>query len=379
VVELDPVERPPGLEDVLSTQLWEADPVKGRTRPLDPKRADTAVKYSDRVMDLCQDIVRELNHQKALQVRPGGAPQPAPESQATVYLAEASDDLEEVRDDVRRYLDQAGYLVPPRSLYPNDPDGFASAVRSDLGDSSLFVQLLSAVAGRRVEGTSRRRVAVQHALARECQTPSGDPLPILQWHARGLNTREVADAAHRTLLEGPAVMASDIEEFKAEIRRRLETPAPPPPVKQDSDLLVFVNWSEGDMPLAALVKKELDQRPISYVEPIFGGQPETIRKDLEQNLTECDTLILIFGESDPIWVRSQLLLARKMLGRRTQPLSIIGVYEGPPPETKRDLGIKLSNVTLHRLKCHFGHVAAEFDTFLGLFHQGSRSCPSRHT
>jgi hypothetical protein len=373
VVELDPVERPPGLEDVLSTQLWETDPVKGRTRSLDPLRADTADKYNDRVLDLCQDIVRELNRQKALRMRPDGEPHPAPEAKATVYLAEASDDLEEVRDDVRRYLDQAGYEVLPRSLYPNDPQGFASAVRSDLGESSLFVQLLSPVPGRKLEGTSQRRVAMQHDLAQECQTPSGEKLPILQWRVRGLNTdREVADATHRKLLEGPKVLATDIEEFKAEVRRRLEKPPAPTPGKPDSDLLVFVNWSESDLPLAALVKKELDRRPISYVEPIPGGQPETIRKDLEQNLTECDTLILIFGESDPLWVRSQLLLARKMMGRRTKPLGVIGVYEGPPPETKGDLGIKLSNVRLHRLKCHSGPVAEEFDTFLSLCHPGSR-------
>lgn len=372
VVELDEVNRPAGLEDVLGTRLWGTDLVLKRTRTLDPFRADSSDKYNDKVLDLCHDIVRELDRQKS-QRRPPEENRPRPaEAKGTVYLAEATDDLEELRDDVRRYLDQAGYRVLPRSLYPNDPDGFALAVRSDLGESSLFVQLLSPFPGRKLDGTACRRVAMQHKLARECKLVSDEPLPILQWHVRGLDTRQVADAKHRDLLEGPDVMATDIEEFKAAVVRRLERPRKPPRDTTD-DLLVFVNWADSDHPLAAGVKQELDKRSISYVEPIPGDKPETIRKDLEQNLTECDTLILIFGASDPLWVKSQLLLSRKMMGRRTQPLKIIGVYEGPPPENKNDLGIKLSNVNLHRLKCHAGPVPAEFDTFFGLFEQGDRA------
>lgn len=374
VVELDSIKRPQGLEDVLGTRLWETDPVSKRTRTLDPFRAEAADRYNDRVLDLCHDIARELEYQKAHR-GPSGVDAcrskvPAP-ARPAIYLAEVTDDLEDLRDDVRRYLDQAGYRILPRSLYPNDPDGFASAVRSDLGDSSLFVQLLSAVPGRKLDGTSRRRVAVQHELARECSTPSGEPLAVLQWHARGLDPRGVADAVHRALLEGPGVMATDIEEFKAAVVRRLERPRDPRPERPD--LLVFVNWADNDLPLAACVKRELDLRSISYIEPMPVGKPETIRKDLEQNLTECDTLILIFGESDPLWVKSQLLLSRKMMGRRTHPLSVIGVYEGPPPETKNVLGITLANLNLHRLKCHAGPVAEEFDTFFGLFQQGSRA------
>jgi hypothetical protein len=60
-----------------------------------------------------------------------------------------------------------------------------------------------------------------------------------------------------------------------------------------------------------------------------------------------------------------------MMGKRTEPLSVIGVYEGPPPETKSDLGITLSNVRLHPLKCHRGLVAEEFDKFFRLLQEGS--------
>jgi hypothetical protein len=369
VLELDEVTRPRGLEDVLGMRLWETDPVSKRTRTLDPFRADSHDKYHDKVLDLCLDIVRELDRQKLQNSRPLEEASQSAGEKGTVYLAEATDDLDDLRDDVRRYLDQAGFRVLPRSLYPNDPEGFAKAASADLGESSLFVQLLSALPGRKLDCTTERRVAVQHKLAGETKLESGEPLQILQWHMRGLDTRQVGDAKHRELLEGPDVMATDIEEFKAAIVRRLQRPQKPPR-KTTDDLLVFVNWADSDLPVAAGVKQELDKRAISYVEPIPGDKPETIRKDLEQNLTECDTLILIFGASDPLWVKSQLLLSRKMMGKRTQPLKVIGVYEGPPPETKNDLGIKLSNVNLHRLKCHAGPVPAEFDTFFGLLQQG---------
>jgi hypothetical protein len=373
VVELDPVERPVGLEDVLGVRLWEADPISKRPRTLDPIREHTAGRYNDKVLDLCLDLVKELDLQKAAGNDAGEAPTAPVQPQgfkATVYLAEVTDDLEDLRDDVRRYLDQAGYRVLPRYVYPNDPMGFSSAVRSDLAESSLFVQLLGPLQGRKLDGTSRRRVAEQLVLAREATSCTSEPMPILQWRDRGFDVRQVADEKYRTFLEGPEVEARDIEEFKSSILRRLTRPREQRPEKPD--LLVFVNWADSDVPLASSVKKELDERAIDYVEPIPGMKPEMMRKDLEQNLTECDTLILIYGASDPLWVKSQLLLSRKMMCKRTRPLSVIGVYEGPPPENKNDLGIRISNVKLHHLKCHGGPVAAEFDAFFGHFRQESR-------
>ena len=40
--------------------------------------------------------------------------------------------------------------------------------------------------------------------------------------------------------------------------------------------------------------------------PLFEGSAEDITKDLDANLVDCDTLLLVYGKADAPWVRAQL-------------------------------------------------------------------------
>ena len=378
VVEYSDVQRPPALKDVVGSRFWEMDARKKRPHTLGfLKRDREDERYSERVLDLCHDIVAELKCQKAQMSVPEPTTstdnKPARNRSAThpggkvigptVYLAEVSDDLEDMRDEVKRYLVQAGYGVLPQSLYPSEPAGFEAAARADLERSDLFVQLLSGVAGRKLDGSERRRVAAQHEMVVE-------RMPVLQWRSRDLDVGKATNPAHRALLDGPDVMAVDIAEFKGAIARRVAAIlAPAPPKKKDlvgCDLLVFINAAEDDIPLAECVSKELDRRSISYVLPLRVGKPSEIGRDLDLNLTECDALMLIFGRTEPLWVKSQILRSRKIMASRERPLHVIGIYEGPPPKPENGLGIKLSNVHMHVLKCHAGPDRAEIEKFVSV-------------
>ena len=76
-----------------------------------------------------------------------------------------------------------------------------AAVRADLQDALLFVQLLSEVPGRKLEGSEQRRVAAQHAVARALGKP------IVQWHSPKTELQHIACATHRALINGPAMFA----------------------------------------------------------------------------------------------------------------------------------------------------------------------------
>ena len=66
---------------------------------------------------------------------------------------ETTDDLEPAWYKVKGYLEQQGILVVPKTYLPRDPKAFKyavdSALDSSLGDTDLFVQLLSLVPGRK--------------------------------------------------------------------------------------------------------------------------------------------------------------------------------------------------------------------------------------
>jgi hypothetical protein len=95
-------------------------------------------------------------------------------TQATVFLAEVTDDLQEVRVEVERYLQQQNIRVLPSTLYyfPTAEE-LRQAVDADLQGSTLFVQLLSPAVPRRPTGMSTPQV--QYVAA---QAVAG--LPILQ-------------------------------------------------------------------------------------------------------------------------------------------------------------------------------------------------------
>ncbi|MCP4694165.1 MAG: hypothetical protein GY859_39385, partial [Desulfobacterales bacterium] len=139
------------------------------------------VVYFERVVDISDDVKEILRHadvaplapEKIQEVEPAsgkaegvaGAPEkveeakpapdkaetagPALDDRPTVYLAEVPGDLLDARDDMERYLEQCGFRVAPaREIHGVDSDSFREAVKKELGDCRVFVQLLSGLPGK---------------------------------------------------------------------------------------------------------------------------------------------------------------------------------------------------------------------------------------
>jgi len=77
--------------------------------------------------------------------------------------------------------------------------------------------------------------------------------------------------------------------------------------------------------------------------PLLEGPPEQVRRDLEENLTSCDGLVLIYGASEASWVRNQLRQGRKILSQRERDLAALAIYLGPPPQ-KPELAIAMPEI-----------------------------------
>ncbi|MCP4688665.1 MAG: hypothetical protein GY859_11485, partial [Desulfobacterales bacterium] len=167
--------------------------------------------YFERVVDISDDVKEILRHADVAPVEPvapekiqevepasgkaeevAGAPEKveeaepapdkvetagrAPDDRPTVYLAEVPGDLLDARDDVERYLEQCGFRVAPaREIHGVDSDAFREAVKKELGDCRVFVQLLSGLPGK----TRSIREGICR-LQYECARETGKI--ILQWH-----------------------------------------------------------------------------------------------------------------------------------------------------------------------------------------------------
>ena len=104
--------------------------------------------------------------------------------------------------------------------------------------------------------------------------------------------------------------------------------------------------------------------------PLSKGKPKEIRTELQQNLLDCDALIIIYGQTTAAWVREQLRFSRKIGSRRPQPLLALAVYEGPP-EKKEDLAYYLPNMQM--LDCRKGLDQTKLEKFLHTVKQGEKA------
>jgi serine/threonine protein kinase len=313
----------------------------------------TDAEYYARVDDLARAVRDRLN--RLIVDRRDEEPRRA------VYLAEVTDDLDPLRDEVQRYLHQFGYRVLPSRWYPREPGEFRDAMQRDLQECLLFVQLLGPFAGKKPPGESRSYASLQYEVAGQ----SG--LPILQWRDAALQTAGIRDVDHSALLIGRHVQAIDLELFKretisraAEEKRRREAAASTAGPATDK-AFVFINVGRDDLPLTDELCNLLEQSGYSYALPMHEGRPDEIRQDLEANLLDCDGLIVVYGEITEQWVREQLRQWRKMLYRREKPLRALAVYEGPPPEKQR-LGMRLPQMRV--IDCRQGLREEKVQSFL---------------
>jgi serine/threonine protein kinase len=370
--QLDREALPREIAGLRSHQFWE-DPegrgprILGHPQPDAERDRD----YYAKIDDLARHMHGVL---KQLQAAPDATlsddttePTSSESPPDAIYLAEVTDELDPLRDEVRRYLEQSGFRVLPEAWYSRDPREFQEAVARDLKDCVLFAQLLGSVAGKKPPGATSSYPALQY----ECATVAGKP--ILQWRDPMLDPSGIVDAAHRSLVTGSEVQAMDIEQFKRQIltqaQREMEKRQAEDQHQLPTDAaFVFVDVGREDQKVVEELCEILDQSGCAYALPVWEGQPDEIRKDLEANLIDCDGLIVVYGDIPEPWVREQLRLWRRTLHLRQKPLQGLAVYDGPPPEKPR-LGMKLPKMQV--IECRHGVQKEKVRNFLsGLGSQG---------
>jgi hypothetical protein len=378
LVERDEIARedlPDELQDLLGYRFWVRDHNGEPPRTLGiPVPRPEEQEYYRRLNKLSYDLAAEI---KRLRNLPEDVPPNplGPTVGPKIFLAEVTDDLDMLREEVESYLLQAGFQILPQIRYSYvDPTAYQGAMERDLKNCRLFVQLLSEVPGKKLPGSEQRLAALQYQQA----LLSGQP--ILQWRNRSLKLEMVTDAKHLELLRMGSVQAGSLEEFKERIRDEANCPpknvadekskrkvaskatcldadrslgAPPP--------LVFIHTDSTDHRLAQDLSDLLVKHRVGAVLPLSQGKVEEIRTDIEENLHFCDGVIFLYGSTSVGWVRQQLKLSVKTLWKREQPLRGMAICEAPP-EPKADPGVILPGMII--LNCRQGWNQQELLDFI---------------
>jgi len=363
---------PGEFKDFKRAPFWIADDDSLRSRTLRDRDLDFGKNvYWDRINDIVTALsgkIKNLKEQYDTQLASSAATTSQLQQnnhKATIFLAEATDDLGPHREEVKRYLDQQNFHVLPDNYYPPGPQEYKDALAEDLKHSTLFVQLLSNVAGKRFQGVEKGYNHLQYERARNLQ------IPAMQWFTPDQKIETVADNIQRELAEQETVMQTNLQNFKKavvrktnEIIKMAEEDARPKPAIT-SILSVFVNTSTHDIDLARQVEKIVAKKNMMCMLPVNGGSSEEVREDLEGNIVSCDAIILIYGKDTLIWVRKQLRNLPRVLWKRPKgiPLRAFAVYDGPPAD-KEDININMPGMEI--IDCRRGLNEAKVNGFLDL-------------
>ena len=295
----------------------------------DPENKDHA-EFFAQVDQLAKDIYSRVSELG------GGTPvsiPPKPHSEVTVFVAESADDVADQREQVVRFLSDYFRVVPSiDDPLPARWDEWERLVNKELYACSLFVQIVGALSGRKIAGSDQKLVIAQYLKAKAADRR------IVTWRSSDpefITDPQLKELATTAEFSGPLV------EFMTEIKR-IATPVPPlkvierPESLDDDCPMVFIQADVSDNSQAKDLSELLSNLNCFVTTPLSSGTPQEIREDLEANLLECDGLILLYGQTQSGWVRTQFrALPRALSQRRKQqpprPLKALAVCLGNPP------------------------------------------------
>lgn len=267
----------------------------------------------------------------------------------TVLIAQTTDDVADEADQILRYLKQFADEVDvlPSSGYPQGGEAFMAAFRSDLSRTDLFVQLLGWRIGRIPPDLPGGYTRFQLEAAK------GAGIEIMQWRHPNLILDEVPDPSYKTMLGAETVVASGLEAFKNQVLTwtRKQKKEIRPAISALETPTVFINADDGDIPIAKEIERECLKHALTTFLPMGGPSAEANRKDLAENLTDCEVLLFIYGETTQDWIRSQLRFFGKVKPKRASAPRLLAICSGPPSE-KPDIGVTIPNA--HVINCPEG-------------------------
>ncbi|MCK5523786.1 MAG: trypsin-like peptidase domain-containing protein [Thiomargarita sp.] len=354
VLEYDKVEEPfQGSNHHF--QFWRHDE-RGKPRTLAiPQPNPNEQEYYNQIEDLARDLAKTLktlkNPPKNTELR-----EPVIEQRATIYLAEVTDDLQEYRFQVERYLKEYNIQIIPKTLYyfqgNNANEQLRHAIEADLQKSSLFIQLLSNFKPVRPPGMSTPQLQYECA---ESVFKAQKELSILQWRDPQLKLNQLT--VQKELLNSALVM--HIEEFKQYIIQRLKKIEEQKLLQEERQQLkglqpnsqnestyqfVFINIIPKDKELANEISEFLLERGIGSGFPLLNKvRPAQKRKDLERNLQDCNGVIMLYDNSLQEWALEQIHHYLRIQSRLKRSIKIIALFNKSPSEEVL-LNVKLPNM-----------------------------------
>jgi hypothetical protein len=339
---------PPELQPVLGYEFFKIDPESGRVRELNEifgpeAQRDFWLKLDDLAHDICY-LLEVLHDSESSSTQP---------TAQGIFLAETTSDLREQRETLRRDLQQHGYMVFPTRPLPSVASEIKSVVSEDLAKCQLSVVLVGKNHSFVPEGGTESLLEIQNQFAIDREKEGN--LSRLLWIPQGLQVEDERQIKlierlrmDPLLIQNADLLETYLEDLRTTIYGKLKKPAAPAPapaattpqtpVTQAATLrsLYVINDQRDSEAVSAWVEHLFNH--FEVLQSVFEGDEAEIREYHDENLRNCDGVLIFYGSTNELWVRRKLREIQKAPGYgRTKPAPIVGIVVAAPrsPEKER--------------------------------------------
>ena len=337
---------PDNIKNILGYEFYGADPSTGRIKEYSPVFSHTEKGYWEKLDDLANDICVFLEELKAMDApataKPIAAKVETHNHVKNIFLSESSSDTRELRDNLKRELQDHGYNILPYGSLALETPILESNVSEFMKESQMSIHLVGNNYGIVPEGSDKSIVEIQNEIG--AKKSITDHLSRLIWIPENMDPSDERQkrflqkltAGNTDAIAGADMVKGSIEDFKSVVRDKLksmeEAPEPQAEVAADSTgKMIYLICDLQDLDSIVPLEDYLFNNGIEVVLPIFEGDETQIREDHIENLKACSAVIVFFGYGSELWLRTKMRDFMKINGYgRTKPLSFKGVYLAPP-------------------------------------------------
>ncbi len=350
--------QPSQLQGLLGYDFFEIEQATGKLREFrqdNPPNKDQ--KYWDKFEDLAQEIQQFLEMMKS-PVKNGEKK----EKKESIYIAETTSDLTYERDKIKRELEQHGYKILPDIQLPLQAPILETTVRSYIKTCRLSVHLIGTNYGLIPEEEAFKRsvVRVQFEVAAEFSTNANFTRII--WLPPGLKPKEPEQEKFIEYLrndpqaqKGAEILETPLEELKTIIHEKLRNGRQTheeTPIKDGPTTIYFIH-DQSDKNFITPVKDYLFKKGYEVICSLFEGDETQLREDHQENLKQCDAVLIYYGSAKQNWLRFKQGDLRKAPGLgRSRPFLAKAIYVAPPALEEKE-----------SFKTHEAHVIKNFGEF----------------
>ena len=336
------------FQQLLSYDFFDQDPETNRVREFDESYGEAAAqRYYEMIYDLAYEIADAVKKARQSDTAGSGS---ISQLRKSIYLAEATSDLRDERENLRREFLEQGHLVYPDRSLPNELEELESTVQGYLAECDVIVQLIGGRYGFTPEGASESVIVIQNRLARA--EAESRQTPRFLWLSP---SSEAEDDRQQKFIEslrqepatshGVEMVRESIENFKelleqrwqAELSQKQQAVASDGAATTGETTGVYLIFEERDEALAEPIEDFLYEQGVEVMLPEFQGDEHEIDSLHLQHLTDCDGVIVLYGSSSKAWVDIKVRELTKALGYRNgRPIEKAAVLIAPPVDRRKE-------------------------------------------